>query len=299
MLEAELRMRKKETFTNELKPIPHGSIPEILLVGNGLNLSYGYQSCKDVCKGDDMPFPMQIVVSSEESVDERMKKLALEYQESHITQEQKTFLNEMLDIPADAILTTNYSLELEKTAWDKCDRYALRKHERRSQYGTSQQENFRLFQTYELPTKHRQALWHIHGNASCPNSMIMGHYYYGKLLADIIEYVPSVIRRYRGCNQHKKDYQPRSWIDYFLLGDVHIIGMSMDLAEMDLWWLVCCKKRNFPDRKIYFYEPKNAETPKHQLMRSYGVEVVTDIPFDEDYPKYYRTIFNQLKDGKE
>ena len=80
MLEAELRMRKKETFTNELKPIPYGSIPKILLVGNGLNLSYGYQSCKDVCKGDDMPFPMQIVVSSEDSVDEQMKNIAVEFQ---------------------------------------------------------------------------------------------------------------------------------------------------------------------------------------------------------------------------
>ena len=297
MLEAELRMRKKETFTNELKPIPYGSIPKILLVGNGLNLSYGYQSCKDVCRGDDMPFPMQIVVSSEDSVDEQMKNIAVEFQNYQVSNEQKALLNEMLETPIDAILTTNYSLEIEKSVLDKCDRCAMRRFEKRSQYGTSQQEQFRLFQTCELPTEQKQELWHIHGNANYPNSMIMGHYYYGKLLSEIIAYVPNLIRRYRGCNQHGKDYMPRSWIDYFLLGDVHIVGMGMDLAEMDLWWLICCKKRNFPDRKIYFYEPENADAPKHQLMRNYGVDVVTDIPFDGDYPKYYRTIFNQLKNG--
>ncbi len=191
-------MRKKETFTNELKPIPHGNIPQILLMGNGLNLSYGYQSCKDVCQGDDIPFPMQVVVSSEDSVNERMKGLAVGFQNNQISWEQKELLRDMLEVPVDTILTTNYSLEIEKTILDKSDRCAMRKYEKRSKYGTAQQEQFRLFQTYELPTEQKQELWHIHGNANYPNSMIMGHYYYGKLLAEIIAYVPNLIRRYRG-----------------------------------------------------------------------------------------------------
>ena len=288
-------MKKEASLNQELKAIPYGAVPKILMIGNGLNLSYGYQSCSEVCKGEDLPFPMQIVLSSKDHVDSAMKEKALEFQQYEIPKSQQELLKELLEVPADAILTTNYSLEMEKTVLNTCSRYAMRNYEVRSKRGTSQQEQLRLFQAYELPTKRGQYLWHIHGNAYYPNSMIIGHYYYGKLLAEIIEYIPTLMRRYRGCQQYGQDYKPQSWIDYFLLGEVHIVGLSMHLAEADLWWLLCCKKRHFPDRKTYFYEPENADLSKHQLMRNYGVEIVTDIPFDGDYPKYYRTIFNQLK----
>ena len=292
-----------------MRPIPYGKIPQVLLVGNGINLSYGYDSWDKIVKNTEpvrtrriredsiknMTLPMQIVVASEDNVDICMHELAKKYQEQEIKPEHKVFIKEMLTCPVDAILTTNYSFEIEKTILEDFSAYNLRKLDRCLTEENSRQKQLRMFRCYELPLENNPSLWHIHGNAFYKHSVIMGHYYYGKLLAEINEYIPKLLARYNGCNKYEKDYVPRSWVDYFMLGDVHIVGMGMDLSEMDLWWLSCCKKRNFPDRLTRFYDPEFKDNQKSLLMNCYGIEEAREIKWNGDYPNYYRAIFESLK----
>ncbi len=74
------------------------------------------------------------------------------------------------------------------------------------------------------------------------------------------------------------------------MSDLHIVGFSMDPAEMDLWWMLCCKKRNFPDTEVFFYEPNNMsinESEKELLLKAYGVNIVKKEGFNGNYKKYY------------
>jgi hypothetical protein len=34
-----------------------------------------------------------------------------------------------------------------------------------------------------------------------------------------------------------------SWVDVFLRDDIHILGLSLDFVEIDLWWLLVFKER--------------------------------------------------------
>lgn len=71
-------------------------------------------------------------------------------------------------------------------------------------------------------------------------------------------------------------------MDYLLLCDVYIVGLRMDMSEMDLWWLVNCKKRHFKDKKTIWFE--TGITKEQELLaKTYGVEVVKDGIIDEDY----------------
>lgn len=84
-----------------------------------------------------------------------------------------------------------------------------------------------------------------------------------------------------------------SWLDYFLIGDVYIVGLGMSLSEIDLWWLVNCKKRNFPNRKVVLYKP-DIKDEERLLAKAYGV-VVQDEFFNGDYKEYYNILCEQLK----
>ena len=140
-------------------------------------------------------------------------------------------------------------------------------------------------------------IWHIHGHACAPNSVIMGHYYYGRLLASIQQYIPKMLKRMRASDKYGKPYEIHSWVDSFMRDDVYTVGFGMDLCETDIWWLVCCKKRYFPDSKIYFYVPE-WDLPKNDsrrlLMETYGV-VIQEIDCS-DYKSFYEIILNKFSE---
>lgn len=253
----------------------------IILLGNGINRLFSNNSWRDIiirqCEKnniiynesyfDDIPYNMQIVAATNDSVDKSMKELCSEMNAADISEKQKNFIKKILSMTVNDILTCNYTYELEKTI------SAKKKYHPETLNGKSGSDNMMLFNPIVMEHEEQiKNIWHIHGHIGAPNSVIMGHYYYGNLLAKIREYVPTFIRRYKGSAEFGK-CTVKSWVDLFLTSDVHIIGLGMDFSEMDLWWLVCCKKRNFSDTKIYFYEASEDLAPsKRMLMNAYGIE---------------------------
>ena len=90
----------------------------------------------------------------------------------------------------------------------------------------------------------------------------------------------------------------QSWVDSFLAKNVHILGFGLDLSEADIWWLICCKKRNFPDTKICYYVPEDEEHPlskgKEALLKAYDMEIIDDIPFDGEYKHFYSNAIDEI-----
>lgn len=108
------------------------------------------------------------------------------------------------------------------------------------------------------------------------------------------QYMSGLIARDKTAKTKQQAFEIRSWIDCFMLGDIYIVGLGMALSELDLWWLVNCKKRNFADRKVVLYKP-DIKTEEQLLADAYGIEVIT-AGFNGDYREYYEWLHKELKD---
>ena len=288
--------------------IKNGMVPKVLLMGNGINRAFDFSSwddlirlisTKELSKGEkecinQVPYPLQPVILTGDHLGTKMKESSYELSKLKGTEDEDVLLRKFTSLAVDAILTANYTYELEK-ALDpnfKC----IPKHKcsyRKTAYNEGGKYSTEQLHTYFSVTEGIPYIWHIHGEAARHNTMILGHYYYGKILAKMQNYISSFLARYKAIESRKQDYSVRSWIDYFMVGEVHIVGLGMALSEMDLWWLVNCKKRHFPDTKVYLYKP-DIRLEERLLAEVYGVVVETNGPSD-DYKKYYEWLYEMLK----
>lgn len=297
--------------TQSLPSISIKQTPQILFLGNGINRQFEQGSWDDIIndyavknitgykKGQlkDFPATMQIVMATGDKVDKSMVDLAKKFLECEITDEQICYNQKLLRLPFEHIITTNYSYELELAVGGGYSVGNYRKQNFVTNCDIKNNNDMNLYQytdvTFNEAKKH---IWHIHGQLYKPKSIIMGHYYYGKLVSQIQNHIPHLMAKWNGCKTHDKNFNIKSWVDLFIFGDVHIIGFGMDLSEMDIWWLACCKKRNAPNTKIYFYTPDcDISKEKELLMKTYGIEIVKSRLKDRNYKKYYQDVLLKVK----
>ena len=293
------------------------SVPKILLIGNGINKAFGKSSWEDIMnslsKGEygydkniadqikKLPYALQTIAISKDTVSGAMKKLSEKLMPQDLVPEHANLLNSLSSLPFDAILTSNYSYEIEKSLNPDFDLSAghVSKFRKRTRKGNTPQEQFGLFKYIEVSGKQ---IWHIHGEAAHYNSMVMGHYYYGKLLGEIQKRVSEVIRSYAVSLKTGKPYTYKSWVDYFLLSDVYIVGFGLNPSEMDIWWLINAKKRHFSDcGQVFFYEPnldRDEKVAIRALAEVFGIRCTTEqIYEDSQYVNYYNTVVKVIEDS--
>ena len=234
-----------------------------------------------------MPATMQIVAATDDQVSERMKDLSNRLLNPDMAPERKVFLQRLLALPVDDVMTANYGFELEIADGMKPDKrqYSARLHNTFDLQ--ARHKAFRLYQCYE--TSKGKRIWHVHGDIAKPDTMLMGHYYYAKQLKALQDCVKNTVRRYRICEKNGEEFRSFSWIDQFLTGDVYILGLGMYLCESDLWYLLCCKKRNFPDAKTYFYDMECKDKTISIMMKAYGAKVIDGESLNacEKYEAFY------------
>ncbi len=270
--------------------------PQVLLIGNGLNKAFTdakllKEILNDMTQNKNippnaelkMPFPLEVVLRTNDSVNNKMKELSKQMY-GKVDERYKKILRRIFEMGFDEIITTNYSYEIETAASDESSitDSELKKMQCHTN-AVSKAESMYLLHTYNKVEYNGfvNRVWHIHGESRKPSSMIVGHYYYGTMLYKYREFLSG--RKYR--QQTPGEFEIKSWIDSFILGNVYILGFKFDLAEMDLWWLLN-RKKNEKSRngRIYFYEPK---------------KLINGIPakaFDErlELMKLYRTVCSDL-----
>ena len=294
-------------MSQNILPIKHGHKPNILLLGNGINRAYGFASWDDLIHSiqtkelsdaeinslKGVPYPLQPVILTGDHLGTQMKSISKQLSELKAPEEENTILQQYASLAVDAILTTNYTYELEKALDPQFKCLPSRKCKvRMTAYNESGKYNTEQLQTF-FNIDQMPPIWHIHGEASRHSTMILGHYYYGKLLAKMQQYVSSLIARHRASVKRGQDMEIKSWIDYFMLGNVYIIGLGMALSEMDLWWLINCKKRHFPDSTVTLYKP-DIRLEEKLIAEAYGVHIDVD-GFEGDYQSYYQSIYKKLQ----
>lgn len=290
--------------------IYEGNRPKVLLLGNGLCRAYGGMSWNrllDEIKDRTvfphpaheyvMPMPLKAAMLANNTLARKLRDIIAKRSDAdpkkllrwqnfvHTTSQMRAQICRLLNCGFDYVLTTNYSYEIEAS---------LLGVETLSPYQLSKLMNF-----YEIDNAQTQFLmntfnlvnnipiFHIHGEARKPDSIVLSHYYYGKLLRRCVERLdgtngsedngrgdsPGKSQAFR---KNIKDHRPQkigSWADAFVLGDVYILGFGLDFSEADLWWLIEYKNLH-PDicGKTYFFDPKKAAGSTCEYNPSIGCD---------------------------
>lgn len=291
------------------------NLPEILLFGNGLSIQAGGKSTnrllEDLWQNDifglnkaideKVHFPYQIIIGTEDHVDIACNKIS-EHMTSMDFYNGKDFeiYNKYLSLKMDAFLTTNYSYEAE-VALDtnfpkRYSKYAVhtdKVNKRESKYF------LHSFYRFEKDGQNKD-FWHIHGEAKNKSSIVIGQYYYGRLLHKEIEYIDSYSKTQ--YSDQMQTINPKSWIDYFLIGNVYIVGLGLSMAEYDLWWLLNRKKRDKNNKGLVYYfcnKKDSISAAELELLRLYQVNVIrddrdVDADSDDYYSGYYEWVYQQI-----
>lgn len=267
--------------------------PQILLLGNGINRAFSSDSWDDLLNSIDSrpdkykisdlscPETLKAILVTGDKVDtalagkkEQLANLGAEKPEGQIV-----LLKRLLDIGFDGILTTNYSYELEVAALGNISEGKLKRIQRHTDEIKRCEASFMLH-TYNSVTYNgtEQRIWHVHGEARKPDSMVLGHYYYGQLLGKMLEFSKKRGNSYFFDQQNGKPPKLGSWVDAFILGDVYILGFGYGFAESDMWWLLNRKKREHAEvGYTFFYELNPAgqsNREKLDLLKLMNVEIV-------------------------
>ncbi len=177
------------------------------------------------------------------------------------------------------IITTNYDYAFENASGLLNERANLRS-----------ESKYNVFRRRRIEGKY---IWHIHGESEVPNSIILGHEQYAGQLQKLRAYVTANRRSKSKLKSPfkigKLDFDTGgrslySWVDVFFRDEVHIMGLSLDYTEIDLWWLLAYKERlrkmkDYIVGKTIYHDSKPENPDDHakakaklSILESFGVE---------------------------
>lgn len=207
--------------------------------------------------------------SSEKHYTNALNEVCREWCAESLCYVKKNFINELLDSKSfESVLTLNYSYEIEKSLFDDFGRNfkvdtgdkpnlsfnLFKKYRRFSvQHGSSLNNKDKALRAFFAKKEINSDklcppyIWHIHGEAAQPKSIVLNYHYYGNMISLIQQYQRIFLRRFFSFLTNRKDaqigYYPQSWLDYFYVGDVFIVGARLNIDEFDLWWLIDSRLR--------------------------------------------------------
>lgn len=303
--------------------------PQILLIGNGLEYKSGQCSWEQLvknltlpekwglCGTERLPFPLRYeLISTPKDVPNPMGRKDILQEERRLADAMKNMVhksNPLLErlpkLQMDHIFTTNYSYCLEQ-AFFPCHNFARGQirskfrfdlREEAQKEGKTREVQYRLhtgyFCPFETDLSRGTGLWHIHGESSVPNGIVLGHDRYGRLLSRIVQCCEDMAKRVSKAEGDTMSFL--SWPSLFLFGDVYILGFGFDECEFDLWWLLRRKQREHNgDGKVYFYDKPPFDTQKkmrHLLLEANGAEIRTaDSTEGTDYDTFYAQAIQEI-----
>ncbi len=292
--------------------------PAVLLVGNGLNR----------CMGDDTTWDNAILkLAKDDAILDKIKRLdysiraTVTADEDNIKRWQRyvklfdidfkyfdnPLLKNLLRVPFDAVLTTNYTYELENALdenFPRSDHKGDWACTTAANITTGKQpDSVRLLNTFNR-LKNEDGkdvdIWHIHGEVRDPASMILTHEEYGRLVTELV--------REEDRENNEGEILFDSWQDYFVYGDLYILGQGVNFAEFDLWWMLSRRRREKTGHgRTIFYAPQQADkrlTRIEEALDQIGVKIdncgitlpLKDTRANEELNQIFRDFYNTAAD---
>lgn len=275
--------------------------PQVLLIGNGilqavtgvkwdeLLLSVSKHDMPGITKltisqCNKIPYSIKANVLSSFDDKERREKYSKYLLEKYLKyyKYENEHIKKLLDINCNTILTTNYTYEFENHIYNNF--YATKDDTKRKYTCTTNRKTKKeddstkipagLSEFYRLQYKNGsdKDIWHIHGEARKKSSLILTHDEYGRLTRDILNFNRISGNKYV---KFKENLRVKSWVDYFLIADIYILGFGLDYSEFDIWWLLNRRVREKAEHgKIFFFEPSDCgnENIKYEILQRFGIE---------------------------
>ena len=293
--------------------------PKVLFIGNGLF----YNDCNwdtfiDMCRRNDLdelkwndnknnvPYSIKANVACDHNDDKRrntyieqIKKLI---NDKEIYNKNYSNLKDLLELPFDAILTTNYTYQIENMLdnnfVNKSD--SVLRNTYRCCTKTKRDYTFFLHTFNRVKTKD---IWHLHGEERLKSSIVLTHDEYGRLSGEVRKYFQKNGNRYLNF---ENDLEMKSWLDYLIMGDVYVVGYGADFSEFVFWWLLGRRLREKSKYgSIYFYEPKIEIPNKSNVGKIFALDqskvnfenlnFVFKDKEDEKYEDFYKAAVLDIK----
>ncbi|ELR64463.1 hypothetical protein C942_02487 [Photobacterium marinum] len=219
----------------------------------------------------------------------------------HINKIKSSFIHEaIVSLNTNHILTTNYDLSLESTVTSNANKL--------TNSGFITESKYNIFRNHKVENK---TFWHIHGSANAHLSITLGYEHYSGYLQHMRSYVVSGTKD----TYKKKSFLPltkrfkdevienHSWIDLFFTKNIHILGLSLDFNETDLWWLLTFREKSKYSKslditnEIYYYIPEeyvNTSKSKIDMLKSVGVSIVPVGGHSINKGTYYKNAVSKI-----
>ena len=267
--------------------------PKVLFLGNGLFYSDSNwdkfieknkrsdMSLKEWAAIEKAPYTIRATAALPTSDLERQQGYLREIDEIHSKmQRNRQPILKLLDLPFDAILTTNYTYQIESHI--KNEYCELSNEQKNNKYAkqtfvynkkVSQDSKFLLRTFNQLEYKGvTKNIWHIHGEARRKSSIVATHDEYGKLMELVRQYCKKYGRNYQNFYH---SFRFNSWIDYLIMGDVYFIGSQLDYTEFDLWWLFSRRMREEKNHgKMVYYCPNEQNSERETIFKLLDIEII-------------------------
>lgn len=217
-----------------------------------------------------------------------------------------SFYDMMRDLNLHNYLTTNYEFNLEKSFENNGLSYSNNKLE----------DIYSIRSFVEIASNETTVskIWHIHGDIDRTKSISLGLNHYCGTIGKMDGYFKGTYEYVSNGNKvrlnalskklkNKMPYDGVSWIELFFTTTVHIVGLSLDYSETDLWWLLNRRARpitfNLKDirNRIIYYDTesdKEKATCKEQLLRAFNVEYKHFPATNNDWKGSYSKIFEEI-----
>ena len=203
-------------------------------------------------------------------------------------QVQKLESNEMYELlsklKASNYLTTNYDHAFEKTL----NRSSTSEDHSQIRYSTKRHKVFNLDDDRAI------RLWYIHGDINYPSSIMLGFDQYAGTLSMIKSRITSSLG---SDGTYKVPSKLNYWVDLFFASHLHIIGLSLDYSEIDIWWALDKRQRLIEmgklktNNEIHYYG--SLDPSKKFTLESFGVYVHE---FEEANNDNNRAVYKNMLD---
>ncbi len=278
--------------------------PKVLFLGNGvLKLDNKGVKWDDLIKSlnpdftdnlKDIPMAMRPEAVSGTDAEEVQRKTAA-LMENGIPHE---ILKQLAAMDFDAILTTNYTYEIEEAlSGARWSTYSRKKahttlHDKPGVHHNTYKCNIvRTKDGRELP------VFHVHGEKDRKHSLVLSYYSYANSVYRLVE-----MNKQRGNSYAEKQeagnlLECHGWLDYFLLGDVYAVGFGFDFSEFDIWWALERKSREkavHGQLHAYMIDSQQ-DTAKSIMLKSMDVDERFIQVEDGIYLKAYEQMLDDLK----
>ena len=262
------------------------SLPKVLLVGNGVLRLGESMSWSEVLQGialrtnhepdlENVPMAMRPECVCGVNVDEVQRRTANAIRDSQ--PDESCFLKRLVSLPFDAILTTNYTYEIEQELTGKPWSDQARKKAFVALDGrTHVRNNTCVCNLVTAADGRKIPVFHIHGEKYRKHSMILSYYSYANAVSSLIS-----LNKHRGnVYQEKQELNEKltclSWLDYFIMGEVYSVGFGFDTSEFDIWWAIERKAREKAAHGLlhaFMIDEKDCDTPQKALFDAMEVEI--------------------------